>query len=139
MNRAGEMTMIPAQPSFWEAVLRPIRSETAVTPAIALVKIISPLSVIAAAFAPSPVNSYLFLLASAPVAVAIFLIMFFAVTGKIDQLSSEPHRQALLEMAHRFGSNDGESPREMKLATSRSTANPSLEQAPSPPALESGK
>lgn len=119
--------MVPAQAGFWESFLRPIRSDTAVTPTIAVVKLVTPLSLVLASFAKEPVNSSLFFLGAAPVAAVLIQILFLTFAGKIQHLESEPHKERMRELENRFGSNDGEGSRDMKLAKTRLTDNPKMQ------------
>ena len=113
-------------PGFWESLLRPINSSTAVTPTIAVIKLVTPLSIVLSAFAAKPVNEYLFYLGASPVAVVLAHIIYFS--GKHRELlSSEPHKEAMAELEGRFGSNDGTGPRDIKLArAAKLTGNPQM-------------
>jgi hypothetical protein len=130
--------MVPAQAGFWESLLRPIRSDTSVTPTIAVIKLVTPLSLVLASFAKEPVNSSLFLLGAAPVATVLLQILFLTFTGKIEHLESEPHKERMRELENRFGSNDGDGSRDMKLAKTRLTDNPKMKigETVEPPMIE---
>lgn len=84
--------MIPPPPlGFWEILLRPIPSNTPVTPTLAVMKLVTPLSLVLATFAKTPeVGLFFCYLGIAPVATALVQIAYLTFRHP-DKLMSEPH------------------------------------------------
>jgi hypothetical protein len=87
---------MPSPPlGFWETLLRPIPSNTPVTPTIAIIKLVTPLSFILAAVSKSPeVGLLLVYVGIAPVSVALMQIVYLTLRYP-DKLMSEPHIQEM--------------------------------------------
>jgi hypothetical protein len=123
---------------FWANLLRPISSSTAVTPTLATIKIVTPLSVVMTMFTPAPINTYLFILGALPVALIVLQIAFLTVAN-LSALESDPHKERMRELEGLFGENSPEGNRKMKVVgSSQPSENPQLFREPAASSLLGG-
>ena len=111
---------------FWANLLKPISSSTAVTPTLATIKIVTPLSIIMTRFTPAPINSYLFILGALPVILIVLQISYLTIAN-LPALESDPHKERMRELEGLFGENTPEGARKMKvISSSEPSQNPQL-------------
>lgn len=110
---------------FWANLLRPIPSRTPVTPTLAVLKLVTPLSLAMTALGPAELARSFFWLGASPV-IAVLLQIAYLTTVRIDVLDSEPHKQAMAELQNRFGQNVGNGPRDVLVGSVGMTDNPHL-------------
>jgi hypothetical protein len=125
-NLHGGFIMVPMSPGFWESLLRPISSNTAVTPTLAIIKLVTPLGLILATFAKQPfVGEMLFYLAASPVVVALLQIAGLTLFAP-SRLSSEPHVEEMARIDHTriTQNNDDGSHTQVARVSNRTQDNP---------------
>lgn len=110
---------------FWLNLLRPIPSRTAVTPTIAVLKLVTPLSLVLSSWAEQPVNTYLFWLGALPVVIVLLQIVYLT-HANLPALQSEPHHQAMRELEGRYGDNTQGRRRQGKISASSRSGNPGM-------------
>lgn len=111
---------------FWTNILRPIPSRTPVTPTLSVLKLVTPLALVLSTWAKAPVNTYLFLLAAAPVVLVLLQIAYLTVC-KLETLQSEPHHEKMKELEGLYGDNRQGKRKQGRVSTAGRSGNPHME------------
>ena len=115
---------------FWVNLLRPIPSQTAVTPTLSVLKLVTPLSLVLCSWANPPLDRYLFGLGVLPVIVILVQIIFLTIF-KLSALQSEPNHEKMRELQGLYGDSTPGRKKQGRVTSGGRSGNPQMTTAPS--------